>query len=517
MKFPNVRRLSLPLADLRSDPRHPRAADRAAVVYRRRPPDGVVAWTWFTLYGVTRSLAEIWRQTDHRGRAVYRRPTARAADDRHRRRADRASRCAPTCAPRRPRRSAARAAAHREMRRAYRKTYVHEARRRSRAWRCSEFARGTHRRGSRAKSPTARRAADAIPHRSRSSASRRRSRARRVARRARRRHRRHRRKLRAGGAAESTPACRGLRKHFIGHVQTNKAQGDRRRRSTSCSRSTGSKRAAPSRSAARALGKPRARARPGQHLADRTLRRRAGERAEPCAAQLREARACEVDGVMAIGPLDARPRRDRCARSSARRAAFERVGGTTLSLGMSGDWREAIASRFDDAAHRHRAVRAHARMNDPATRRTKRSAAEVLGSVSATDRVVLLARETKTRNTYETPEPEPPRRNVVAFAARDGRRSAAPRSASSCRAPSPTSPRSPTRCASRQVVIVNLQGADRGLLQRVVDFTSGVAYTIDGRIQKLAEAMYLVVPPGVAVNSQGIRESLGARSDARLS
>jgi len=34
------------------------------LVYRRRPADGVVAWTWFTLYGVTRSLAEIWRQTD---------------------------------------------------------------------------------------------------------------------------------------------------------------------------------------------------------------------------------------------------------------------------------------------------------------------------------------------------------------------------------------------------------------------------------------------------------------------
>ena len=34
------------------------------IVYRRRPPDGVVAWTWFTLYGVTRSVAELWRQTD---------------------------------------------------------------------------------------------------------------------------------------------------------------------------------------------------------------------------------------------------------------------------------------------------------------------------------------------------------------------------------------------------------------------------------------------------------------------
>jgi phosphatidylglycerol:prolipoprotein diacylglycerol transferase len=34
------------------------------IVYRRRPPDGAVAWTWFTLYGVTRFLAEFWRQTD---------------------------------------------------------------------------------------------------------------------------------------------------------------------------------------------------------------------------------------------------------------------------------------------------------------------------------------------------------------------------------------------------------------------------------------------------------------------
>ena len=63
---------------------------------------------------------------------------------------------------------------------------------------------------------------------------------------------------------------------------------------------------------------------------------------------------------------------------------------------------------------------------------------------------------------------------------------------------------------SRQVVIVNLQNADRSLLQRVVDFTSGVAYTIDGKIQKLAEAIYLIVPSGVAVNAQGLRDSMMA-------
>jgi cell division inhibitor SepF len=61
---------------------------------------------------------------------------------------------------------------------------------------------------------------------------------------------------------------------------------------------------------------------------------------------------------------------------------------------------------------------------------------------------------------------------------------------------------------NRQVVIVNLQNADRSLLQRVVDFTSGVAYTIDGKMQKLAEAIYLVVPSGVSVNAQGLRDSM---------
>jgi phosphatidylglycerol---prolipoprotein diacylglyceryl transferase len=33
------------------------------IVYRLKPKDGVVAWTWFTLYGVTRTIAEMWRQT----------------------------------------------------------------------------------------------------------------------------------------------------------------------------------------------------------------------------------------------------------------------------------------------------------------------------------------------------------------------------------------------------------------------------------------------------------------------
>lgn len=32
------------------------------IVWGRKPADGVVAWTWFTLYGITRSIAEMWRE-----------------------------------------------------------------------------------------------------------------------------------------------------------------------------------------------------------------------------------------------------------------------------------------------------------------------------------------------------------------------------------------------------------------------------------------------------------------------
>ncbi|MBD5633836.1 MAG: cell division protein SepF [Candidatus Eremiobacteraeota bacterium] len=105
--------------------------------------------------------------------------------------------------------------------------------------------------------------------------------------------------------------------------------------------------------------------------------------------------------------------------------------------------------------------------------------------------------------------PAAPKRNVVSFSSREKR------SSSSGGEVSLFAPRTfgdvtviADALRSRQVVIVNLQGVDRGLLQRVVDFTSGVAYTLDGKIQKLADAMYLVVPPGTPVNSDGIKETL---------
>lgn len=43
-------------------------------------------------------------------------------------------------------------------------------------------------------------------------------------------------------------------------------------------------------------------------------------------------------------------------------------------------------------------------------------------------------------------------------------------------------------------VIVNLQGADRDLLRRIVDFASGVTYGLDGEMERTADRVYLLTP-----------------------
>ena len=34
------------------------------LIYKRRPPDGVVGWSWILIYGITRTVAETWRHAD---------------------------------------------------------------------------------------------------------------------------------------------------------------------------------------------------------------------------------------------------------------------------------------------------------------------------------------------------------------------------------------------------------------------------------------------------------------------
>jgi cell division inhibitor SepF len=53
-----------------------------------------------------------------------------------------------------------------------------------------------------------------------------------------------------------------------------------------------------------------------------------------------------------------------------------------------------------------------------------------------------------------------------------------------------------------QPVIVNLQGADRDLSRRMIDFCSGVTYALGGSMEKVADKVYLLTPSNVEVSAE---------------
>ena len=46
-----------------------------------------------------------------------------------------------------------------------------------------------------------------------------------------------------------------------------------------------------------------------------------------------------------------------------------------------------------------------------------------------------------------------------------------------------------------QPVILNLEAADREVARRLIDFASGVCYSLDGSMEKIATGVYLLKPP----------------------
>ncbi|OFW55996.1 MAG: hypothetical protein A2W01_04520 [Candidatus Solincola sediminis] len=54
-------------------------------------------------------------------------------------------------------------------------------------------------------------------------------------------------------------------------------------------------------------------------------------------------------------------------------------------------------------------------------------------------------------------------------------------------------------------VIVNLQSADAELAKRLIDFSSGLTYGLDGGIQRVAEKVFLLSPHNVEVSAEDKR------------
>ena len=51
----------------------------------------------------------------------------------------------------------------------------------------------------------------------------------------------------------------------------------------------------------------------------------------------------------------------------------------------------------------------------------------------------------------------------------------------------------------RKAIIVNLENVDKSLSRRVVDFLTGCAYALDGKVNKIAQSTYLFCPHNMDV------------------
>ena len=51
----------------------------------------------------------------------------------------------------------------------------------------------------------------------------------------------------------------------------------------------------------------------------------------------------------------------------------------------------------------------------------------------------------------------------------------------------------------KKAIIVNMENVDKALARRVVDFLSGCAYSLDGKVNKIAQSTYLFCPHSMDV------------------
>jgi cell division inhibitor SepF len=66
------------------------------------------------------------------------------------------------------------------------------------------------------------------------------------------------------------------------------------------------------------------------------------------------------------------------------------------------------------------------------------------------------------------------------------------------------------RLKANQPVIVNLQGVDKELQRRLIDFSSGLTYALGGSMTRVADQVFLISPSNVEVSDEE-KERLSAR------
>lgn len=66
---------------------------------------------------------------------------------------------------------------------------------------------------------------------------------------------------------------------------------------------------------------------------------------------------------------------------------------------------------------------------------------------------------------------------------------------------------------SGRTVILNLEGMDLEIAQRIIDFTSGATYAISGNLQKISNYIFLVTPTNVDISGD-LQDLLNTSFDA---
>lgn len=66
-----------------------------------------------------------------------------------------------------------------------------------------------------------------------------------------------------------------------------------------------------------------------------------------------------------------------------------------------------------------------------------------------------------------------------------------------------------------RTVILNLEGMDLEIAQRIIDFTSGATFAIDGNLQKISNFIFLVTPANVDISGD-LQDLLGTSFDVPI-
>src|SRR4051812_36437154 len=115
-------------------------------------------------------------------------------------------------------------------------------------------------------------------------------------------------------------------------------------------------------------------------------------------------------------------------------------------------------------------------------------------------------------------DPEPPSNVAPAVAIRPDRQRSRPRAVEAVPSAMPSSPSVRVHLVlprsfndAQQIadkfkvgipVILNLQGCDAELSKRLIDFTSGLTYAMDGGMQRVADKVFLLTPRNVEVSAE---------------